>query len=65
MRIGKGMRLVALPALAEAKVLPYEAMRLQGMRKAAPPRRIGLHKSHMDRLLDLTHFSPKPGRGGL
>jgi antitoxin HicB len=54
---GKGMRLVALPALAEAKVRLYEAMRLQGVRKADLARRIGWHKSQMDRLLDLKHAS--------
>jgi antitoxin HicB len=54
---GKGMRLVALPALSEAKVRLYEAMRLRGVRKADLARRIGWHKSQMDRLLDLTHAS--------
>ena len=54
---GKGMRLVALPALAEAKVRLYEAMRSRGVRKADLARRIGWHKSQMDRLLDLTHAS--------
>jgi antitoxin HicB len=54
---GKGMRLVVLPALAEAKVQLYEAMRSQGVRKADLARRIGWHKSQMDRLLDLTHAS--------
>jgi antitoxin HicB len=54
---GKGMRLVALPALSEAKVRLYEAMRSQGVRKADLARRVGWHKSQMDRLLDLTHAS--------
>jgi antitoxin HicB len=54
---GKGVRLVALPALAEAKLRLYQAMRSQGVRKAELARRIGWHKSQMDRLLDLTHDS--------
>jgi len=54
---GKDMRLVVLPALAEAKVRRYEAMRSQGVRKADLARRMGWHKSQMDRLLDLTHDS--------
>jgi len=54
---GKGMRLVFLPALAEAKVRLYEAMRSGGVRKADLARRVGWHKSQMDRLLDLNHAS--------
>jgi antitoxin HicB len=46
-----------LPALAEAKVQLYQAMRSQGVRKAELARRVGWHKSQMDRLLDLTHAS--------
>ena len=56
-RKGKGLWWVVLPALSEAKVRLYEAMRLQGLSKAALARRIGCHKSQMDRLLDLTHAS--------
>lgn len=54
---GKGLRLVVLPALSEAKVRLYEAMRSQSVRKADLARRIGWHKSQMDRLLDLKHAS--------
>jgi antitoxin HicB len=54
---GKGWRMVALPALSEAKVRLYEAMRAEGVRKADLARRIGWHKSQMDRLLDLNHSS--------
>jgi antitoxin HicB len=54
---GKGMRLVALPALSEAKLRLYKAMRSRGVRKADLARRIDWHKSQVDRLLDLTHAS--------
>src|SRR5208283_3923066 len=47
---GKGMRLVVLPALAEAKVRLYHAVRSEGVRKADLARRIGWQKSQMDRL---------------
>jgi len=54
---GKGMRLVFLPALAEAKIRLYEAMRQAGLRKADLARRMGRQKSEIDRLLDLRHRS--------
>src|SRR5437764_356610 len=54
---GRGMRVVVLPALAEAKVQLYQTMRAEGVRKAEMARRAGWHKSQMDRLLDLTHDS--------
>jgi len=54
---GKGTRLVELPALAEAKVRLYEAMRQRHMRKADLARRIGWQPSQIDRLLDLHHSS--------
>jgi len=54
---GKGIRLVELRALAEAKIRLYETMRTQGLRKADLARRIGSQKSQIDRLLDLNHAS--------
>jgi antitoxin HicB len=54
---GKGMRMVVLPALEEAKIRLYEAMRETGVRKADLARRMGLQKSQVDRLLDLRHRS--------
>lgn len=53
----KGMRLIALPVLAEAKIRLYQAMRQAGMRKADLARRLKWQKSQVDRLLDLTHRS--------
>ena len=47
---GKGMRTVVLPALEEAKIRLYEAMRQAGVRKADLARRMGLQKSQVDRI---------------
>jgi antitoxin HicB len=54
---GKDMRTVVLPALEEAKIRLYEAMREAGVRKADLARRMGWQKSQVDRLLDLRHRS--------
>ena len=54
---GKSMRVVVLPALEEAKIRLYEAMREGGVRKADLARRMGWQKSQVDRLLDLRHRS--------
>ena len=53
----KNVRLVQLPALAEAKLGLYRSMRAANMRKAELARRLGWQKSQVDRLLDLTHAS--------
>jgi len=49
----KRMRLVSLPALAEAKATLYVSMREGGIRKADLARRLGVAKPQIDRLLDL------------
>ncbi|HEV2687811.1 MAG TPA: type II toxin-antitoxin system HicB family antitoxin [Bryobacteraceae bacterium] len=56
-RHGKNVRLVCLPALAEAKIGLYRIMRAKGVRKADLARRLGWQKSQVDRLLDLKHSS--------
>ena len=53
----KGMRSVLLPVLAEAKLQVYEVMRRRGIRKSDLARRLGWHKSQVDRLLELQHLS--------
>ncbi|SPF48527.1 Antitoxin HicB [Candidatus Sulfopaludibacter sp. SbA4] len=53
----KNVRLVNLPALAEAKIGLYRSMRARNVRKADLARRIGWQKSQVDRLLDLKHAS--------
>ena len=54
---GRKIRFVRLPALAEAKLGVYRAMRANRVRKADLARRIGWQKSQVDRLLDLNHAS--------
>jgi antitoxin HicB len=53
----RGQHLVPLSALGAAKVALYEAMREQGIGKAALARRLDCHLPQIDRLLDLTHAS--------
>jgi antitoxin HicB len=53
----RGMRLVALPALTEAKLALYSAMRAGKVGKAELARRLNCHLPQIDRLLDLTHDS--------
>jgi len=53
----RNMRLIVLPALAEAKIGLYRAMRQAGVRKAELARRLRWRKSQVDRLLNLRHAS--------
>lgn len=53
----RGQHLVALPALAVAKLGLYEAMQTRRMRKADLARLLGVHLPQVDRLLDLRHSS--------
>ncbi|EAR21587.1 type II toxin-antitoxin system HicB family antitoxin [Nitrococcus mobilis] len=55
--VGQGQYGVRLPALTEAKVLLYQEMRAQGVRKADLARRLHWHMPQVDRLLDLNHAS--------
>jgi antitoxin HicB len=50
-------RLVGLPALSEAKVALYQAMRRGKITRAELARRLGWQKSQVGRLLDLNHES--------
>jgi antitoxin HicB len=52
-----GSDYVELPALSTAKVALYQAMRAEGVGKAALARRLGLALTQVDRLLDLGHHS--------
>ncbi len=56
-RIKRGMDWFTLPALAEAKLALYQAMREAGLRKADVARRLRWHKPQVDRLLDPRHDS--------
>lgn len=53
----RGQRVVLLPPLVVAKLALYQAMRAQGVSKAALARRLGMHGPQVDRLLNLQHRS--------
>jgi antitoxin HicB len=52
-----GQKTVTLPAMSAAKVALYRTMREKGVRKAELARRLNLHMTQIDRLLDLRHAS--------
>ena len=51
------MRLVALPATAQAKLTLYMALHDSGIRKAELANRLGWHRFQVERLLKLDHAS--------
>jgi antitoxin HicB len=53
----RGMKTVSAPALTEAKIGLYNAMRAAKVGKAELARRLNCHLPQVDRLLDLTHSS--------
>jgi len=53
----RGMRIVRVPALSEAKFGLYSALRASGVRKIDLARRLKCSPSQIDRLLDITHHS--------
>lgn len=53
----KGQPTVALSALEEAKVLLWNEMQAQNVRKAELARRLNVHMPQVDRLFDLKHAS--------
>ena len=54
---GRGLPLVALPALAAAKIALYRTMRERGLSNAALARRLGTVEGAVRRLIDLDHRS--------
>ena len=54
---GRGLPLVALPALVAAKIALYCAMRERGLSNAALARRLGTVEGAVRRLIDLDHRS--------
>ena len=52
-----GAEYVTLPALASAKVALYQAMRAEGVGRAALAKRLDVALPQIDRLLDLRHSS--------
>ena len=53
----KGEKVIVLPALSEAKITLYQAMRDAKVRKSELARRLGWRMPQVDRLLDLRHHS--------
>jgi len=53
----RGMRMVRVPALSEAKFKLYSALRAGGIRKIELARRLKCSPSQVDRLLDIQHVS--------
>jgi len=56
-RRGAKFRPVTLPALQAAKVDLYNSFLQSGLKKAEFARRIGIPKTHIDRLFSLRHHS--------
>ncbi len=53
----RGLRMVPVPALSEAKFKLYSALRAAGIRKIDLARRLKCSPSQVDRLLDIQHAS--------
>ena len=53
----RGMRMVRVPALSEAKFALYSALRSAEIKKVDLARRLKCSPSQVDRLLDITHHS--------
>ena len=56
-RPARGMRLIRIPALSEAKFQLYSALREAGLRNVDLARRMKIAPSQVDRLLDINHHS--------
>ncbi len=52
-----GMKLIALSALTQSKLSLYTTLKSAGVTKAVLARRLGWHKTQVERLLDLSHSS--------
>jgi antitoxin HicB len=55
--IRRGEKVISLPALSNAKVELYRAMKAARVGKAELARRLHCHLPQIDRLLDLSHAS--------
>lgn len=53
----RGQRVVTLPALETSKILLWNEMLLQNLRKAEMARRLNVHMPQVDRLFDIRHSS--------
>jgi antitoxin HicB len=59
-RPSTGKHLVRLPAQAAVKVLLYQAMHTEGVRKSELARRMSIPRQEVDRILDLNHGTALP-----
>ncbi len=59
-RPSAGKHLVKLPAQAAVKVLLYQVMQAEGVRKAELARRMRIPRQEIDRILDLNHGTALP-----
>ena len=55
-----GKHLVRLPAQAAIKILLYQALEFEGIRKAELARRMRIPRQEVDRMLDLNHGTALP-----
>jgi len=55
-----GKHLVTLPAQAAIKILLYQALESEGMRKSELARRMNIPRQEVDRMLDLNHGTALP-----
>lgn len=55
-----GKHMVRLPAQAVVKILLYQAMQSQGVRKSELARRMSIPRQEVDRMLDLNHGTALP-----
>jgi antitoxin HicB len=53
----RGMHMIRVPALSEAKFRLYSELRAAGIRKIDLARRLKVAPSQVDRMLDITHHS--------
>jgi len=56
-KVKKGQAVVLLPALVTSKILLWNEMLAQNVRKAELARRLHVHMPQVDRLLDIRHSS--------
>ena len=59
-RPSSGKHLVKLPAQAAVKVMLYQVMQAEGVRKAELARRMSIPRQEIDRILDLNHGTALP-----
>ena len=55
-----GKHMVRLPAQAVVKILLYQAMQSEGVRKSELARRMSIPRQEVDRMLDLNHGTALP-----